>query len=194
MVNGVCSMCGYFDPHAADPIAEDPAMQTKASALNSVEAEDAATNTLSRPNYAEKLLGVGSSRETSEAGVRVAAAENSSTYWFCFIVALVLIACIFRVCQPDGAFVQGLLVVCLFIGVIGAYFLPTIAAESRKHKNAESILIVNLFLGWTFLGWVIALAWAFTSNTHLDMDGSLADASIGGEQVPGAPLALMCDE
>ena len=27
--------------------------------------------------------------------------------------------------------------------------------------------MVNLFLGWTFLGWVVALAWAFSDNTKL---------------------------
>jgi RsiW-degrading membrane proteinase PrsW (M82 family) len=45
--------------------------------------------------------------------------------------------------------------------VVALYFIPTIIAEKRNHKNSSSILILNLFLGWTFLGWVIALAWAF---------------------------------
>jgi hypothetical protein len=26
--------------------------------------------------------------------------------------------------------------------------------------------VLNLFLGWTFLGWVIAMVWAFTDNTR----------------------------
>jgi len=30
--------------------------------------------------------------------------------------------------------------------------------------NMDAILILNLFLGWTFLGWVIALVWAFTNR------------------------------
>jgi hypothetical protein len=38
------------------------------------------------------------------------------------------------------------------------YFLPTLIAGYRKHHNGGSILVINLLLGWTFIGWVIALA------------------------------------
>jgi hypothetical protein len=44
--------------------------------------------------------------------------------------------------------------------VLGGYFFPTLIAWSRKHRNTLAIFIVNLFLGWTFLGWVAALVWA----------------------------------
>lgn len=44
--------------------------------------------------------------------------------------------------------------------LIGVYFLPTIVANYRKKKNYNAIMLVNIFLGWTFLGWVIALVWA----------------------------------
>lgn len=40
------------------------------------------------------------------------------------------------------------------------YFMPTIIANSRKHPNETSILLLNLFLGWTLVGWVIALVWS----------------------------------
>ena len=46
------------------------------------------------------------------------------------------------------------------------YFIPAIVAESRKHRNSSAILILNLLLGWTFLGWVIALVWSFTDNVR----------------------------
>ncbi len=45
-----------------------------------------------------------------------------------------------------------------------AYFLPTICAQSRGHRNTMPIFILNLFLGWTGLGWIIALVWAFTAD------------------------------
>jgi len=45
------------------------------------------------------------------------------------------------------------------------YFLPTIVATNRNHKNCSSIFVINLFLGWTLLGWVAALAWSLTDNT-----------------------------
>ena len=44
------------------------------------------------------------------------------------------------------------------------YFLPSIVAGRRNHSNSSAIVIVNLFLGWTFLGWVVALAWSYTDN------------------------------
>jgi hypothetical protein len=41
-------------------------------------------------------------------------------------------------------------------------FLPTLVARSRNHPNILPIFLVNLFLGWTFIGWVVALVWACT--------------------------------
>ena len=49
--------------------------------------------------------------------------------------------------------------------VIGIYFLPDWIAQSRGHPNRGSIFVLNLFLGWTFLGWVAALIWA---NSYID--------------------------
>jgi hypothetical protein len=40
------------------------------------------------------------------------------------------------------------------------YLSPSIIAVHRDHRHAVAILVFNLFLGWTFLGWVIALVWA----------------------------------
>lgn len=40
------------------------------------------------------------------------------------------------------------------------YFIPSIVAKQREHYDTWTIFIANLFLGWTFLGWVIALIWA----------------------------------
>jgi len=40
------------------------------------------------------------------------------------------------------------------------YFIPCIAAHSRNHRNETAIAVLNLFLGWTLVGWVIALVWA----------------------------------
>ena len=56
------------------------------------------------------------------------------------------------------------LAVLLLVG--GVYFFPAIVAGRRKHHNFLAILMLNLFLGWTFLGWVMALVWACTSNAE----------------------------
>ena len=44
--------------------------------------------------------------------------------------------------------------------VLVPYFIPSIVALSRGMQNKGSIIVVNLFLGWTFIGWVVALAMA----------------------------------
>ncbi|MCO6442345.1 MAG: superinfection immunity protein [Nitrococcus mobilis] len=44
---------------------------------------------------------------------------------------------------------------------LAAYLLPWIVAAARKHHNVWAIFMLNLALGWTFLGWVWALVWAF---------------------------------
>ena len=44
------------------------------------------------------------------------------------------------------------------------YFFP---AYIGRHKgNATAILVLNIFLGWTFIGWVVALVWATTKEVE----------------------------
>jgi hypothetical protein len=52
------------------------------------------------------------------------------------------------------------------IFVIGAivYFIPGLVGNGKK--NASGIWILNLFLGWTLIGWVGALIWAVTSDDN----------------------------
>ncbi len=47
-----------------------------------------------------------------------------------------------------------------FIVGLFIYFLPTIIAIARHHRNLLAIILVNIFLGWTFIGWIVALIWA----------------------------------
>jgi hypothetical protein len=61
-----------------------------------------------------------------------------------------------------GAGLLAFLIVALIS--LGVYFLPTIIAVVGTHHNAGAIFVLNLFLGWTFLGWVIALVWACTRS------------------------------
>jgi hypothetical protein len=46
------------------------------------------------------------------------------------------------------------------------YLLPGLLAYGRLHHNAAAIFVFNLFLGWTGLGWILALVWACTSNVR----------------------------
>jgi hypothetical protein len=50
------------------------------------------------------------------------------------------------------------------IFVIGLYFLPAIVAALRHAHNATGILLLNLFFGWTGIGWFVALLMAICST------------------------------
>jgi hypothetical protein len=66
--------------------------------------------------------------------------------------------------EPDIGFVCGFLYG--IFGLIGFglaiafYFLPYYFAKQNNKKNKTAIGILNFFLGWTIIGWVIALVWA----------------------------------
>jgi hypothetical protein len=44
------------------------------------------------------------------------------------------------------------------------YFLPSIIALARSKRNTLSIFLLNFFLGWTLVGWVVALVWAVKAD------------------------------
>jgi len=56
----------------------------------------------------------------------------------------------------------------LFFPVFGfgfvLYFLPAILAFARSKRDSVAILVLNLFLGWTAIGWGIALVWALKGD------------------------------
>ena len=49
-------------------------------------------------------------------------------------------------------------------GLVGLalYFLPTIIVLARRKKNVLGPVLVNVLLGWTVIGWIVALIWALT--------------------------------
>lgn len=49
----------------------------------------------------------------------------------------------------------------MLILVLMFYFLPTFLAAPT---NRASVFVINLFTGWTFIGWVLALFLAVKSN------------------------------
>jgi hypothetical protein len=46
------------------------------------------------------------------------------------------------------------------LGLLLIYFVPALVARKCNHPHLHSIVVVNVFLGWTVIGWVVALAWA----------------------------------
>ena len=47
---------------------------------------------------------------------------------------------------------------------VGGYLVPTFVAIYRSMPNKGSVIVVNVFLGWTFIGWVVALSMACGSK------------------------------
>jgi hypothetical protein len=57
---------------------------------------------------------------------------------------------------------------CLGFIALLIYFLPFFVAAMRGHQNTAAIFVLNFFLGWSFIGWVIALVWSFTEVRKAD--------------------------
>lgn len=51
--------------------------------------------------------------------------------------------------------------------LVGLYFLPTILAAVRQKRNLLAIGALNFFLGWSFIGWIVALIWALSADQPL---------------------------
>ena len=53
------------------------------------------------------------------------------------------------------------------------YFLPALVAVARNVQvnRAFGVLILNLFLGWTLIGWVAALVWAVVEPAAQSKEG-----------------------
>jgi hypothetical protein len=59
--------------------------------------------------------------------------------------------------------IRVILAVLLGVCTVG-YLLPTTIAIIRRRTNTSAIFVLNLFLGWTLIGWVVALTWSVASD------------------------------
>lgn len=48
------------------------------------------------------------------------------------------------------------------------YIAPTMVAALRRTKNLKSVALGNMLMGWTGIGWLLALAYAFNSEQQND--------------------------
>jgi Na+/H+-dicarboxylate symporter len=79
----------------------------------------------------------------------------------------------------------------LLIAGFFIYLLPATIAHKNKHKNKTAILTFNVFLGWTILGWVIALVWAQTNQpSQQSQANKLIQCSMCGKDI--SPHAVSC--
>lgn len=77
---------------------------------------------------------------------------------------------------------DAVLVLVLIVLGFALYFLPTFVAHRRNHHQFGTILVLNIFLGWTFIGWVVCLAMSLSATS-----GGGAPVA---EVVPGPPMSI----
>lgn len=72
-----------------------------------------------------------------------------------------------------------------FVCGVAFYFMPCIEANLRQQRNFVSIALVNVFLGWTLVGWVVAMSWACTARSAPEARStSVPSPSSPGSQQP----------
>ena len=69
-----------------------------------------------------------------------------------------------KICNTIGQFFGGLIFCIGFAGfllsVFIAYFAPSLIAYHYDIEHLFLVILVNTFLGWTGIGWIIALIFA----------------------------------
>lgn len=53
--------------------------------------------------------------------------------------------------------------------VLGLYFLPALIADRRHRNDLLTIALFNAVLGWTVIGWLLALVWSLQRNPPKDL-------------------------
>jgi T4 superinfection immunity protein len=80
----------------------------------------------------------------------------------------------------------------LFCGLM--YFFPAIVG--RNKRDAAAIFVVNFLLGWTVIGWFVALIWACMADpapvmVYAGVPGAFC-ARCGAARVSGANFCAGC--
>ncbi len=57
----------------------------------------------------------------------------------------------------------GLLVTVVVVTLL-IYFVPSFIALVRRHTYLKQVLVLNVVLGWSTIGWVALLVWAFAGG------------------------------
>jgi Superinfection immunity protein len=74
------------------------------------------------------------------------------------------------------------------IFLVCLYFLPTIIAGARHKQNTVAIGALNLFLGWSFIGWIVALIWALSADPQIHQHVVNVSQNVGMPYYPQAGI------
>ena len=84
--------------------------------------------------------------------------------------------------------------VLLAVVVLLVYFGPALIAYKAGHANTTGVALLNLFLGWTLLGWVVALVWACSRQSAPEkvQPAEAREASPVERYMAGDPATKAC--
>lgn len=83
-------------------------------------------------------------------------------FWLGGLVLLIGVLVTAAIRDPLGNARETLGALGLILLGVCVYLIPAVIAHQHRHPNAQAITVLNLFGGWTVLGWVAALVWAYT--------------------------------
>lgn len=69
----------------------------------------------------------------------------------------------------------------VIVGIV-IYFIPYFIGSDRR--NSAGIFILNLFLGWTLIGWVGALIWALVDDKKITYSDPSKFSQLTGSSSP----------
>jgi uncharacterized membrane protein len=77
----------------------------------------------------------------------------------------------------------------VIVGLIGIlialfiYFIPSFIAHKRGHKNKLPIILLNLFFGWSLVGWVGALIWSLMDAISVEQSNKSTGTSRAADEL-----------
>ena len=75
----------------------------------------------------------------------------------------------------------------VFISCFIIYMLPTIFALITR-RNRTKVILFNIFLGWTFVMWIICIVWAFKKNEPEENAEDARAEAVPAEKVEETPV------
>ena len=85
---------------------------------------------------------------------------------------LTIVVCLFIARGIIGNYGSAVKWICILLAMLiglGLYLIPTIIAKKRNSPNFTTVLILNIFFGWTLFGWVIALLRALQTHQRVTL-------------------------
>jgi Superinfection immunity protein len=82
------------------------------------------------------------------------------------MIIVVLTSCVYNPMGRSFGPFEFLLGVPFSLIGLALYLLPTIIAAARRSTSLVGIILVNILLGWTFIGWIVALVWSLAGQAQ----------------------------